>query len=219
MRAAALAEAIERFFGARIQGYETNRYHEGLDTLRSWICLPLVMGIDNRQEGTLAALFSPQMWTEDGLRTDANTSTFWDRSTLYGLRAALCSGETEKAVLFLQAYSRRRLLGDHVPYPVEAWPEGNQRQLSAESALYCRVVTEGLFGITPCALDAFRCRPRLPHGWQRMALHAVHAFGRTFDLTVEREAAALRVRIWMDGECGAESRCKAGEEVRLSFDP
>ena len=37
--------------------------------------------------------------------------------------------------------------GEHVPYPVEAWPEGNQRHLSAESALYCRIFTEGLFGL------------------------------------------------------------------------
>lgn len=41
-------------------------------------------------------------------------------------------------------YSQQRLLGEHVPYPIEAWPEGNQRHLSAESALYCRIVTEGI---------------------------------------------------------------------------
>ena len=47
---------------------------------------------------------------------------------------------------FLRAYSTRRLLGEHVPYAVEAWPEGNQRHLAAESALYCRVYRRGCLG-------------------------------------------------------------------------
>lgn len=64
----------------------------------------------------------------------------------------------------LHRYSQRRLLGDHVPYPIEAWPEGSQRHLSAESGLYCRIVTEGLFGIRPAGLRSFD-------------LDAGHAFG------------------------------------------
>ena len=52
-------------------------------------------------------------------------------------------------------YSQQRLLGEHVPYPIEAWPEGNQRHLSAESALYCRIVTEGIFGIRPTGFNSF----------------------------------------------------------------
>ena len=39
------------------------------------------------------------------------------------------------------------MLGERVPYPVEAYPEGNMRHLSAESALYCRVITDGLLNI------------------------------------------------------------------------
>jgi hypothetical protein len=184
-----LAVAIERFFGAEIAGYATYRYHEGLDLLRSWICLPLVMGIRGREAATLAALFSPALWTDDGLRTQAGEVTFWDRSTLYGFRGAFCAGEGEaltQALALFQAYSRRRLQGDHVPYPVEAFPEGGQRQLAAESALYCRVVSEGLFGITPTALNAFTCRPRLPKDWEFMALRGVKAFNRDFDVIVTR---------------------------------
>lgn len=66
-------------------------------------------------------------------------------STLYALRGVLQAGETEKAMDFIRYYSRRRLLGEHVPYPVEAYPEGNQRHLSAESGLYCRIYRRTLW--------------------------------------------------------------------------
>jgi hypothetical protein len=94
------------------------------------------------------------------------------------------------------------LLGEHVPYPVEAYPEGNQRHLSAESGLYCRIYMEGLFGMRPAGFSSFDCRPRLPAGWDRMALRNVHAFGRVFDLVVTRANGAsgkLTITIAQDG--------------------
>ena len=189
-RADALEQAIEDYFGARVEGFETYRYYDGNTTLRSWIALPLTMGILRRKAGTIAALFSPRLWAPDGLATEAGDNVFWDRATLYALRGVFAAGETETALRYLAAYSRRRLLGEHVPYPVEAYPEGGQAHLSAESALFCRVITEGLFGITPTGLRSFRWTPRLPDGWPAMYLRGVRAFGRVFDLSVERHAAA-----------------------------
>ena len=144
------------------------------------------MGIYERKEGTIAALFSPRLWTADGLATQAGEETFWDRSTLYALRGVLQAGETEKAMDYLKYYTNRRLLGEHVPYPVEAYPEGNQRHLSAESGLYCRIFLEGLFGIRPTGLKSFSCTPRLPKDWDHMALKNIHAFGTVFNLSVDR---------------------------------
>jgi hypothetical protein len=74
---------------------------------------------------------------------------------LYGLRGVFAAGESEKALRFLKYFSRRRLLGEHVPYAVEAYPEGNQRHLSAESGLYCRIYTEGVFGMRPKGFNSF----------------------------------------------------------------
>lgn len=189
--------AIEKYFGATINGYKTYRYYETNDKLRAWICMPLTMGIFDRSKGTIDALFSPQLWTADGLATEEGKETFWDRSTLYALRGVLQAGETEKALTFLHYYSRRRLLGEHVPYPVEAYPEGNQRQLSAESGLYCRIFTEGLFGIRPTGFNTFNCTPRLPKGWKNMALNNIHAFGTVFDLKImKRSDGKLAVSIF-----------------------
>ncbi|BFT72002.1 hypothetical protein [Paenibacillus sp. P36] len=191
--AQALYEAIERYFGAVVEGYDTYRYYDGNDLLRSWICSPLVMGIEERKSGTIQALLSPRLWSEDGLVTQAGDTTFWDRSTLYALRGLFVVGATEEVISYLLSYSRRRLLGNHVPYAVEAYPEGNQRHLSAESALYGRIITEGMFGLQPTGLSSFICKPRLPDVWDHMALRSVHLCGREMDLIVTRQGGGIEL--------------------------
>lgn len=195
-----LKTSIEKYFGAKMDGFDTYRYYDGNDVLRSWICVPLCMGIFDRAKGTIDALFSPQLWTGQGLLTEAGSATFWDRSTLYGLRGVFAAGATEKGLKYLADYSNRRLLGDHVPYAVEAWPEGNQRHLSAESALYCRVITEGVFGFRPTGLRSFSITPQLPEVWNEMSLKNIVAFGgNTISITVKRIGSKLNVGISSDG--------------------
>ena len=150
--------------------------------------MPLIVGILDRAEGTIAALTSDKLMTKDGLLTQQGSETFWDRSTLYSLRGMYIAGDTKTAGDFLHYYSSRRLLGDHVPYPIEAWPEGSQRHLSAESGLYCRVITEGMFGIRPTGFRSFSVTPRLAEDWNQMALRHIRAFGGDFDLEVSRSA-------------------------------
>jgi len=214
-QASVLATAIEKYFGAKVEGFDTYRYYDGNDLLRSWICLPLCMGLTERRDGTVAALFSPQLWTSDGLASQAGDLAFWDRSTLYGLRGVFQAGETGTGLRYLSAYTRRRLLGDHVPYPVEAWPEGDQRHLSSESGLYCRIFTEGLFGIRPTGLDRFHCTPRLPDSWPRMALRSVRAFNRDFDVVVERRGQGQHLTVVQKGKPAAEYDLANGESVEV----
>ena len=185
-QATTLRKNMESYFGAKVEGFDTYAYYEGNDILRSWICIPLTVGIDERAEGTIQALFSPRLWTKDGLLTQAGSETFWDRSTLYALRGVYAVGATEKATEFMKKYSATRLLGDHVPYAIEAWPEGSQRHLSAESALYARIITEGIFGIRPTGFKSFTLTPRLPKDWPFMNLKNIHAFDTCFDVEVKR---------------------------------
>ena len=215
--AAALRKAIEKHFGYTVEGFDTYRYYEGNDILRSWICIPLTMGIYDRKEGTIAALFSPRLWTNDGLLTQAGTKTFWDRSTLYALRGVFAAGATEKGLDYLERYSQRRLLGDHVPYPIEAWPEGSQRHLSAESGLYCRIYTEGIFGIRPTGLRSFELRPHLPDKWDNMSLKACHAFGQVFDVHVVRKGAKLEIIVNNEKGTALKREIKPGDTVTVNF--
>ena len=198
-QAATLRANINKYFAGPIEGYNTYKYYKENDVLRSWICIPLVMGIDEKADATINALFSPRLWTQNGMLTQAGTETFWDRTTLYGLRGAFYVGATEKALDFLHRYSETRLLGEHVPYAIEAWPEGNQRHLSAESGLYGRIITEGLFGIRPAGFKSFVLTPHLPEAWNQMALNHVRAFGADFNIKVERAGKKVKVTIAQGG--------------------
>lgn len=200
-QAAELRKNIEKYFGAKVEGFDTYAYYKGNDILRSWICIPLTVGINERAQGTINALFSPRLWTENGLLTQAGDQTFWDRSTLYALRGVYAAGETEKATDYLHRYSATRLLGEHVPYAIEAWPEGGQRHLSAESGLYGRIITEGMFGIRPVGFKEFIATPQLPQAWNEMRLRNICAFGTTFDMEVNRLAnGKLQVSVWQKGK-------------------
>ena len=117
--------------------------------------------------------------------------------------------------IFWGHYSARRLLGEHVPYPVEAWPEGNQRHLAAESALYCRIYTEGLFGIRPTGLHSFVATPHLPRNWDRMKLADIRAFGSVFDLVVSRAGDQLRIETVRGGKAVNTQVVVPGESVKI----
>lgn len=182
-----LKVSMNKHFAANVEGFETYQYYDGNDILRSWIAIPLTVGIFDRKEGTIDALFSPRLWTKEGLLTQAGTETYWDRSTLYALRGVYYAGARDKATEYMQHYAQLRLLGEHVPYPIEAWPEGNQRHLSAESGLFCRIVTEGIFGIRPTGFRSFDLSPQLPGEWGEMELKNIRAFGSEgFDIQVAR---------------------------------
>jgi hypothetical protein len=233
--AAAIRTAIERYFGAKVEGFNTYRYYDKADlagdpkfaayatkpdVLRSWICVPLVMDIMDRKSGTIAALLSPRLWNGDGVVCEPDQVTYWDRSTLYALRGVFAAGATDQGLKYLTHYSNRRLLGDHVPYPFEAYPEGGKAHLSAESALYCRVFTEGLFGLRPTGLRSFTVTPRLPAGWPSMALRSVHAFGSVFDLEITRTGNdQLAVVVTQAGRPQISLTLETGAVATVRLDP
>ena len=216
-QAAAMEENIEKYFGANVQGFDTYRYYDGNDLLRSWICIPLVMGIDRRSDATLDALFSPLLWKEDGLLTQQGSETFWDRTTLYALRGAFYAGANELAGKKLSEYSTRRLLGDHVPYAIEAWPEGSQRHLSAESGLYCRIITEGVFGMRPTGLHSFEVKPSLPPSWNEASLRHIRAYGSDFDICVKRIKDGYEVFV-TNGASKLVRKVKDGKSLSVSLE-
>lgn len=218
-QAADLRKNMEKYFAGPVEGFDTYAYYKGNDILRAWICIPLTMGIYDRTDATVDALFSPRLWTKNGLLTEANDKTFWDRSTLYALRGVFQAGRPDKALPFLESYTSTRLLGDHVPYPIEAWPEGSQRHLSTESALYARIFTEGLFGIRPTGLRSFDLTPALPSSWDDMSLTDIKAFGNDFSIAVHRVSPEkINVSVTKsDGSKVLDRTIKAGTTVRVKL--
>lgn len=213
-----LRKAIEKYFGKNVQSFDTYQYYAGNTKLRAWICYPLNMGIYDRKEETMRALFSDYLWTGDGILSESGTKTFWDRSTLHAFKGLFAAGATNQTMKYFAYYSAKRLLGDHVPYPVEAWPEGNQRHLSAESGLYCRVVTEGLFGIEPIGFNSFTMNPRLPEEWNFMKLKKIKAFQSAFDIEVNRKGKKLKVEVIMNSEKVFETLWDQKTELVVNLD-
>ena len=214
-RANEMEAVIENYFGSTMEGLETYKYFEENVLLRHWICLPLTMGIDKRKEGTLAALFE-KLWTKNGILVELNPEVpvedaiFWDRATLYALRGAMRVGEVDLAYNKLKSYSQKRLLGDHVPYAIEAFPENNMKHLSAESALYCRIVTEGLLGIEPMGFNKTQLSPSLPDGWDFLSLKNVFIAGAPMDISINRRKGKLLVRVENKGQVLLNKTIKIG---------
>ena len=224
-RAYALTAAIDAYFGATIEGLDTYRYFDGHQGLRHWISLPLAFGVHQRRDGTLTALFE-RLWTTNGVRVELvpgepPKDLFWDRGTLYALRAAFVSGAADLGLERLRAYSETRLVGFRVPYVIEAWPENNMRHLSAESALYCRVITEGLLGLVPTGFDTLQIRPRLPERWREKgyALKHLALVGRSLDIVVRNGAApgTLRLTVNDAGRVWFDRDVRDGEAVDLTL--
>ena len=218
-QAAELRRNIDKFFHSTVEGYDTYRYYEGNDVLRSWICIPLTMGIYDRAEGTLQAMFSPQLWTENGMLSQSGDKIFWDRSTLYGFRGAFAAGYADKALEYLKKFSTIRLLGEHVPYVVEAWPEGGQRHLSAESGLYCRIITEGLLGFRPTGFRSFSLTPQMPTEWNEYSLGNIFACTDSpINIEVVRKGGSrLAVKVVKDGKTIKTFTIKPGATIKVSI--
>ncbi|MEO0732599.1 MAG: six-hairpin glycosidase-like protein [Bacteroidota bacterium] len=216
-----MGEVIENYFGAEMDGLATYRYFAGNKHLRHWICLPLVMDISDRREATLTALFD-KLWTDDGILVELNPDSdkepiFWDRATLYAFRGALRAGATELALERLRAFSRERLLGEHVPYVIEAYPENNRKHLSAESALYCRIFTEGLLGMDAVSFDVIRLQPRLPKDWDAYALRKIGLFGLSMDVEIRRAKNGIQVTVTTEGETRYDTVVEPGAILKVKL--
>ncbi len=221
-RATVMKNVVEDYFGATMDGLETYKYFKENRMLRHWICLPLTMGIDQRKEDTLTALFE-RLWTENGVLVELNPDVpiedaiFWDRATLYALRGAMRVGEVNLAYQKLHDYSQKRLLGDHVPYAIEAYPENNMQHLSAESALYCRILTEGLLGIEPLGFKTTQLSPSLPEDWNFLSLNNVYISGKPMDISIQRLNEKLQIHIKAQGRTVVKKLINDGEKLFVKF--
>ena len=217
-----MKDVIENYFGATIEGLETYKYFKENKFLRHWICLPMSMGITSRKEGSVEALLD-KLWTENGILVEFNPeavqNVFWDRATLYALQGIFKVGETDRGYEKLRSLSRKRLLGDHVPYVVEAYPENNMKHLSAESALYCRIITEGMLGIEPMSFNTFKITPSLPTEWNFLNLRNFKLMGSTNDIEISREGSYFRLIITdvTSNKQVVNKKVKSREEVLISL--
>ena len=215
-RADALRKAIEAYFGAEVEGFKTYRYYKENTTLRGWILLPLAMGITERQDGTVAALLSDKLWPNrmEGadILAESTRPTEWGRETYYALRVLFKAGRTEEALDLTRRVVKAQIFGSKGPYPDE-----DAIDMLCPGSLYPRVFTEGMFGIVPTGFDSFECTPWLPKDWPRMALRDVRAFGRAWDLVVERAGDQQKVTVTRGGRTVMTATGPAGKTYTVTF--
>lgn len=72
--------------------------------------------------------------------------------------------------------------------------------LSAESALYCRLFTEGMLGLEPTGFHSFTLRPNLPSKWGHLTISNIKAFNTSFDITLRRNKDQLQLRVVQQGK-------------------
>jgi len=215
-RAEALRKGIEGHFGAEVEGFKTYRYYQGNTTLRGWILLPLAMGITERQEATVAALMSDKLWPHrlagGDILAESTRPTEWGRETYYALRVLFKAGHTEDALDITRRVVQAQIFGSKGPYPDE-----DAIDMLCPGSLYPRVFTEGMFGIVPNGLESFECTPWLPKAWPRMALRDLRAFGRAWDLVVERAGDQQKVTVHSEGKAVMTGSGPAGKTYSVSF--
>jgi hypothetical protein len=215
-RADALRKGIEAYFGAEIEGFSTYRYYKENTTLRGWILLPLAMGITERKDATVAALLSDKLWPNrmDGadILAESTRPTEWGRETYYALRVLFKAGRTEEALDLTRRVVRTQVFGHKGPYPDE-----DAIDMLCPGSLYPRVFIEGMFGIVPTGLDSFECTPWLPKAWPRMALRDLRAFGRAWDVVVERDGEQLKVTVTSGGKTVLSANGAAGKTYPVTL--
>jgi hypothetical protein len=113
----------------------------------------------------------------------------------------------------LVPFSTTRLLGARVPYVVEAYPEYGMRHLSAESALYARVFTEGILGIEPLGTHKFKLTPNIPLDWDYIKINDVHILQSIIDIEVLRNNNQLEIKVFRNGFCSVNSRHETAKAI------
>jgi hypothetical protein len=215
-RAAGLRKSIESYFGAEVEGFKTYRYYAGNTTLRGWILLPLAMGITERQDATVAALTSDKLWPHRlagaDILAESTRETEWGRETYYALRTLFKAGRTEEGIDLTRRVVKAQIFGARGPYPDE-----DAIDMLCPGSLYPRVFTEGMFGIVPTGLNSFECTPWLPKDWPKMALRDIRAFGRAWDLLVERDGALQKVTVSEGGKVLLTASGPAGKTYQVRF--
>ena len=79
------------------------------------------------------------------------------------------------------------------------------RHLSAESALYCRIFTEGILGIELLGQDRFKITPQIPVSWNELSLTSCKILNRDLDFFIVKKnnnihlAVSDKDRIIWDG--------------------
>lgn len=163
--------------------------------LRAHVVYPLIMDIFEHQEDIIKTITSNSIYTENGFKVIDNEEVYWDRITLMAIRGLFKANKADLAYQILLKYSEKRLLNDHVPYAIEAYPEGNQAHLAAESALYARIYLEGILGYEPLGFNSFKLHLSIPKEIKTLSYENFNFANRLLSIYVIKEKDGYYLKI------------------------
>ncbi len=210
-----LRQVIEEHFGGNFYGFRTYRHASGGEILHPYICLPLCVGIFDRREDTLNALFSPYLWSKNGIRSRTGEpgeaegepgvcESLW---TLLAFRASFLAGRVDPPWDSLKRYLRSRLsLVSGLEF-LEDGRANNQAFSPEEAALFCRLISEGLFRLKPLGRGKYSVTPNLPGQLTHLKFDGWHLAGCRICLEMERGKpcnVSKDGKVFAQGEIGTE---------------
>ena len=98
---------------------------------------------------------------------------------------------------------------------MEAYPEGNAAHLSAESALYCRIFSEGLFGLRPTGLKSFELCINIPKQWDKASISNVKIAGADVDIRVLKNGDEIVLTVIANGSQAFNGTVGIGEKISI----
>jgi len=133
---------------------------------------------------------------------------------LYAIQAAFQTESLgELAALRLKEFVDSRFSsGIAAPYAVENTT--SSAQLSAESALLLRTVTDGILGMRFCGDGSLHMHPKCPGDWNQYKVLKIPFGTMLLDVSVERKEEELHMQVVYDG-LKKEICLKCGDGVRL----
>lgn len=203
-----LRRNVEVYFG--VEDERRYAYYSGCKVGRGWACLAGMARLRFGKDATRYVL--EKMWSEEGVLTAEGEEDVWDRESLYAIRSGFGCGLVDLATArWIELTERRLTRGRAVPYMQEN--NDSCAQLSAESALYVRVVTEGLLGMQVRGWRMAALRPRCPSGWGGFEVGNVFFAGGWLSFEVLRIEGGLRIMV--DGDGGLSKIDLIGDDMGL----
>lgn len=176
--------AVSKQLSTVWDGYKIYKSHPRDKKLRAEMCLPMCVGIKDNCKSTYDVLFDT-LYADGMMQPELGHKGYRDRWLLLSLKGGFKIGKADRTGDYLKGYTLNRLIGTHAPYPHEAFPEGNMRQLSSDSMLYARIFVEGILGLSFTGFGKFSITPALPSSWKRMALKHIVLADMPIDIIIE----------------------------------
>lgn len=200
---------VHKYF--QVSDSKIYEYYKSCPDSRGWACLTALAGLSEGKEALRYSLVD--LWRTDGVLTSSDSGEVWDRCTLYAIRAAFQSGLVELGIQRFIEYATRTTTGPAAPFAVEN--NGSRAQLSAESGLVLRIITEGMLGLKILAGGEIELRPISIIDWPVYSVTGIYIRDVCLDFSVRHCDSGDMELTAFCGDWKDSCHLREGQRVRV----